>query len=125
MPAITIVLALLLIALGVTSRMLSDSPSITVLVPAFIGGAFLLAGLIALKDGARKHAMHAAALLAVLAIAGSAGGLIQLPALLSGGEVQRPLAVVARSITFALCAGFLVLAIASFVRARRARLAAA
>lgn len=121
MPIVTIILAVLLIALGLVSRALSDSPSITVLVPAFIGGLFLVAGLVALKAGARRHAMHAAALLAVLAIAGSAGALPQLPTLLSGGEVQRPLAVVARSVTFLLCAGFLGLAVRSFIRARRAR----
>ncbi len=124
MPIVTIVLAVLLIALGLVSRALSDSQSVTVLVPAFIGGLFLVAGLVALKAGARKHAMHAAALLAVLAIAGSVGALPQLPTLLSGGEVQRPLAVIARSVTFLLCAIFLGLAVRSFIRARRARLAA-
>lgn len=124
MPAITIVLAGLLIALGIVTRLLSDSPSVTVLVPAFIGAAFLVCGLVALRAGARKHAMHAAAGLAVLAIAGSAGALPQLPALIAGDEVQRPLAVVARSITFALCAVFVVLAVRSFIAARLARRAA-
>ena len=125
MPTITIVIAALLIALGLVSRALSDSPSVTVLIPAFLGAALLLAGLVAFKAEARKHAMHAAALLAVLAIAGSVGALPQLPSLLSGGEVQRPLAVVARSVTFVLCAVFIVLAVRSFITARRARLAAA
>ncbi len=125
MPTITIVLALLLITLGVAMRMLSDSPSLTVLVPAFIGLLFLVSGLVALKDGARKHAMHAAAMLALLALLASAGGLMQLPALLAGDQVQRPLAVIARSITFALCTTFLILAIRSFIAARRARTAAA
>lgn len=124
MPAITIVLAVLLIVLGVASRLLSASPSVTVLIPAFLGAGFLLAGLLALKPGARKHAMHAAALIALLAIAGSAGALAQLPALLGGEEVQRPLAVAARSLTFLLCTVFLGLAIRSFVVARRARQAA-
>ncbi len=121
MPLITIILAILLIALGVACRLISDSTSFTLLIPAFIGGLFLVAGLIALKPGARKHAMHAAAVLALLGIGGSVGALVHLPALLSGAEVQRPLAVIARSLTFGLCAVFLVLAIRSFIAARRAR----
>jgi uncharacterized membrane protein HdeD (DUF308 family) len=124
MPTITIILGVLLIILGVVSRVLSDSPSITVLIPAFLGAAFLIAGLVALRDGARKHAMHAAAMLAVLGILGGAAALLQLPALLSGGEVARPLAVGARSLTTVLCTVFLVLAIRSFVRARLLRRAA-
>ena len=121
MPIITCTLGLLLIVLGVVCRGISDSPSVTVLVPAFIGAAFLVTGLIGLLPKARKHAMHGAAALAVLAIAGSAGGLASLPALLSGAEVKLPLAVIARSLTFFLCLIFVVLAVRSFLAARRAR----
>ncbi len=123
MPLITIVTALMLIALGIVCRMLSDSASITVLIPAILGILLLAAGLIARRPGARRHAMHAAAGLALLALMGSAGGLVQLPALLAGQEVARPLAVIARSLTFLLCAGLLGLAIRSFIAARRARAA--
>lgn len=125
MPTITLILGVLLIVLGVASRMLSESPSITVLIPAFLGLAFVVAGLVSLREGARKHAMHAAAMLALLGIIGGAAALPQLPALLSGGEVARPLAVGARSLTVLLCAVFLGLAIRSFVRARLLRRAAA
>ncbi len=121
MLCITFTLSLLLIVLGIVCRLISDSPSITVLMPTFIGAAFLVAGLIGLLPKARKHAMHAAAGLAVLAIAGSAGGLVNLPALLSGTEVVRPLAVIARSLTFFLCLIFVMLAVRSFRAARRAR----
>ncbi len=123
MPIVTIVIAVLLIALGLVSRALSDSPSVTVLIPAFLGGALLLAGLVAFKARARKHAMHAAAMLALVGIFGGAGALVHLPALLSGGEVQRPLAVASRSLTVLLCAVLLGLAVRSFIAARRARLA--
>jgi hypothetical protein len=123
MPTVTIVIAALLIALGLVSRALSDSPSVTVLIPAFLGAALLLAGLVAFKAGARKHAMHVAAMLALFGIVGGAGALVHLPALLSGGEVQRPLAVASRSLTVLLCAVLLSLAVRSFIIARRARLA--
>jgi hypothetical protein len=121
MPIATIIIAVLLIALGVGAKLLSDSPSLTVLIPAALGLLLLIAGLLALKQGMRKHAMHGAAMLALLGIAGSVGALAQLPALLGGGEVQRPLAVGARSLTFLLCAVLLVLAVRSFIVARRAR----
>lgn len=121
MPIVTLCLGLILIALGGVTRAMSDSPSFTVWIPAIIGSLFLVLGLVARRQAARKHAMHGAALLALAAIGGSAGGLAGLPALLSGGEVERPLAVIARSLTALLCAGFLVLAIRSFVVARLAR----
>jgi hypothetical protein len=125
MPIITIIIAILLIAVGVGARMLSDSPSLTILIPAALGLLLLIAGLLALKAGLRKHAMHGAAMVALLGIVGSIGALPQLPALLSGGEVQRPLAVGARSLTFLFCAVLLVLAVRSFIAARRARSAGA
>jgi len=121
MPIVTIIIAGLLITLGITTRVLSASPSITVWIPAFLGGLLLIAGLLALKAEARKHAMHAAAMLALLGIAGSVSALVHLPALLSGDEVQRPFAVAARSLTFVLCAVLLGLAVRSFIAVRRAR----
>jgi hypothetical protein len=125
MPLVTCVIAVLLIALGVTSRLLSASPSLTVLIPAALGGLLLIAGLIAFKAGARMHAMHAAAMLALLGIGGSVGALVHLPALLGGGTVERPMAVASRSLTFLLCAILLALAVRSFINARLARRAAA
>lgn len=124
MPIVTCVIAVLLLALGVVSRLLSDSPSLTVLIPAFLGGLLLIAGLIAFKAGARRHAMHAAALLALGGLAGGAAALVHLPALLSGGTVERPMAVASRSLTFLLCAVLLALAVRSFINARLARRAA-
>ena len=49
----------------------------------------------------------------------------KLPALLVGGDVERPLAVVARSLTCVLSFAFLVLAIRAFVIARKQRQAQA
>jgi hypothetical protein len=125
MPTITVVIAVLLIILGVASRLLSDSGSLTVLIPAALGGLLLIAGLIAFRPAARMHAMHAAAMLALAGIVGGVGALPHLPALLSGGTVAHPLAVAARSLTLLLCAVLLTLAIRSFIAARIARRAAA
>jgi hypothetical protein len=49
-------------------------------------------------------------------------GLIGIPALLAG-QAARPAAVVLQSVMALLCLGFLVVAIRSFIQARRARAA--
>jgi hypothetical protein len=125
LPLATIAVAAALIALGVTCRMLSDSGSVTVMIPAFLGCVLLILGLLALKPGARRHAMHAVAVVVLLGLGGSVGALPQVPALLTGGEVERPLAVAARSLTALLCTVLLVLCVRSFIAARRARRAQA
>lgn len=125
MSTITTILGLLLITLGLVTRGLSESPGLTIYIPVAIGGIFVILGLLARRDGLRRHAMHGAALLALIAIGGSVRGLMQLPALLSGGDVARPLAVVAQAILAGLCLVFLILAIRSFVVARIARRSAA
>lgn len=126
MPIITIVLGGLLIVIGVASRLVSDSPSATVLIPAWLGAGLAVLGIVAAaRPAARMHVMHAAVLIALAGIIGGAGAVVHLPALFSGGPVERPLAVAARSLTAALCLVYLVLAIRSFVAARLARRPAA
>jgi hypothetical protein len=63
-----------------------------------------------------------------VALLGVLGTLIQvakLPALLTGGDVERPLAVVLGTLTLILCGFLLTLGIRSFTAARRARSATA
>jgi hypothetical protein len=63
--------------------------------------------------------MHGAMLVALVGIAGTARGLMQLPTLLSGGEVVRPAAVYAQSLTALILVVLLVAGIRSFMAARR------
>jgi hypothetical protein len=93
----------------------------TALIPAAIGVVLLLLAAWGRQERARKHAMHAALLVALLGLAGSARGLVQLPSLLAGGEVARPAAVYAQSITAIALLVLLGLGIRSFVAARRSR----
>jgi uncharacterized membrane protein len=120
MPYVAMALGSLLLLIGVGFYVGTGATSVTALIPAFLGIPIEVAGVAALREGWRKHAMHAAALLAVLGFLGSARGLLSLPALLSGGEVARPAAVVAQSLTAVLCLAFVGLAVRSFVRARSA-----
>jgi hypothetical protein len=58
---------------------------------------------------------------AILGLAGTARGLMQLPTLLGGGEVARPAAVYSQSITAVALLVLLVMGIRSFIAARRSR----
>jgi|HigsolmetaAR201D_1030396.scaffolds.fasta_scaffold66710_2 hypothetical protein len=120
MYRITIAVGVLLILLGVGGY-LATRTSLTALIPAGFGVLFLILGLIARNPNSRKHAMHAAAMLGVLGILGSARGLAKLPALLSGEQVARPGAVAAQSAMAVVLIVFVALCVKSFVDARLAR----
>lgn len=123
MPALTLLLAVLLVAVGLLGFVGSGFQAPTALIPAGLGVLLALAAALARLPKARMHAMHAAVLVALLGVVGTASGLFQLPALISGQPVARPLAVVAKSVTAVLCLAYVVVAVRSFIEARRARTA--
>jgi hypothetical protein len=123
MPAITFLVAALLIAVGLGGFVGSASHARTALIPAALGAVLAVCAVVARNPKARMHAMHVAVLLALLGLIGSAGGVLHLPALIAGQEVDRPVAVVAKSATAVLCLAYVVLAVRSFIQARRARAA--
>ncbi|AUX26269.1 hypothetical protein SOCEGT47_068300 [Sorangium cellulosum] len=120
MSNVTIGYGALLAALGVGGFAATGATHKTALIPAGFGVVAIGLGLLARQERYRMHAMHASALLGLLGVLGSARGLSRLPALLSGGDVERPAAVVAQSLMAGLSAAFVVLCVRSFVAARRA-----
>lgn len=122
MPAITFFLALLLVLVGLGGFVASGARAPTALIPAALGVLLAVCAAVARNPKARMHAMHAAVLVALLGFLGALPGVFQLPAYLSGQSVARPLAVVSKSVTVVLCLAYLVVAIRSFIQARRARL---
>jgi len=116
---LTIAFGVLLILIGVAGYIATGSSHTTALIPAFLGLPILILGVLALNENRRKHAMHGAVALALICCLGSARGLAQLPALLSGGAVARPAAVIEQAVTAVLCALFIVACVRSFVAARR------
>lgn len=67
----------LLVALGVIVTIVSDSGSVTSLIPAFVGIIFLVLGMAAAaKPTMSHHLMHVMAVIALLAVVGSLGSLI-------------------------------------------------
>lgn len=121
MAGTTIGFGVLLIVLGLGGYFGTGGESVTALIPAFFGIVLTIAGLVARREAWRKHAMHVAVVVGLLGFLGSARGLLQLPALLGSGGVERPAAVAAQSAMAALMAVFVGLCVKSFVGARRAR----
>lgn len=121
MPQITIGYALLLIVMGIGGYFYFDQASKTILIPAYFGAVVLIVGLVALKEKFLKHAMHFAAMLGLLGVFASVRGFLQLPTLVSGGEVLRPNAVIMQSGMFLLSAIFVTLCVMSFIRVRKAK----
>ena len=71
MPKLSIAVGLGLIIVGIAGYLYVSAASETALIPAFIGIVFVIVGAVGLKPGARKHAMHVAAALALLTVLAS------------------------------------------------------
>jgi hypothetical protein len=109
---------LLLIALGIGSYVVTGRTSMTALIPAFFGAAFVVCAMVAARESARRHAMHAAVAIGLLgAIAALARAV---PAALDG-QAGRP-AVLAQLAMGVLLVIYVFLGVQSFIAARRARL---
>ena len=124
MALFTILTGVVLIILGLYSYFATGGVSITALIPAFFGVAFTLSGLLAMKEKFLKHAMHAAAVLALLGLVGSFGGILDVVALWGGADIERPDAAYSKAIMAIICVAFLGAAVRSFINARKEREAA-
>lgn len=111
-------IGVLLVVVGVGGYVMTGAASATALIPAVIGVLLVALAVWGKKPTATKHAMHGAMVVALVGAAGSARGLMQLTALLGGGEVARPAAVYSQSITAVLLLFLIVAGIRSFMRAR-------
>lgn len=114
----TIVFGLLLTALGLVGYLSAGAASVTALIPAFFGIVLLALGFLARAEALRKHAMHAAAVVALLGFAGALMSLLRAPL-----ETRSALANFSQVSMALLTAVFIVLCIKSFRDARRARAA--
>lgn len=118
MARVSILFGLILIILGLYSYFGVSTESITALIPAFVGVVILILGVIGLKEKNLKHTMHIAAVLMLIAFIGSARGFIGLPELFSG-TAERPWAIIAQVIMGIIALIFLIMAIRSFIDARK------
>lgn len=107
----------LLIVVGVIAYVVTDMASVTALIPAILGLAILVCGLLAGRDALHRHAIHAALVLALLGVLGSLPMVIDLVT----GSAERPAAAIASTITAVACLLYVVAGVRSFVAARQAR----
>lgn len=121
MPATAILIGVMLIALGPIGYFPTDSRSATAWIPAAFGLLILVMGMVASSGGekARKHAMHAAAGIALLGLIGAAGRAIPAATKLGTDDAPTTLALTMQTAMGAFCLIFLILAVRSFVQARR------
>ncbi len=120
MAKITIGFGLVLIALGLGSYFGTGREHVTALIPAFFGLPLLILGLVARNERRRKTAIHIAVGIGLLGFVGTVRGLMKLPVLLTGGELERPTAVAVQSAMAIVCLVFVLLCVWSFIKARRA-----
>lgn len=114
MPKPTLVFAALLLALGLGAFAFSGSR--TALVPAYVGGALaVLASLAMTYEGARRHLMHVAAVIALL------GALAPAATLAIRGAQMSPLALGVNVGMLMLSGSLLAMMVRSFVAARKSR----
>ena len=119
MVLITRVTGAVLIVLGVAGYAVTGGASLTALLPTVLGLPVLGLGVWASDEARRRTAIHAALVLALLGFLGTLMNVVQLPAVLSGAEVERPQAVVVSSLTALVCAVYLGFGVRSFMAARR------
>lgn len=122
MAKLTIAYGFIFILMGLYGYFGISSESITALIPTFFGIPMLILGWLGLNEKYLKHAMHGAAVLTLLGFAGTLGGLIKFFKMLGGAELERPAAVIVQALMAVLCLVFLVLAVKSFIDARKNRI---
>jgi hypothetical protein len=115
----TLRIGLLLVVFGGASYMMTGGASLTALIPSVVGALLVMCGAVASRsEAARRHAMHAAAAIALLGILGTASALLRLPDLLSGATVPRRPALIARASMAVILIVYLAVSVKSFVDAR-------
>ncbi|OLT17391.1 hypothetical protein BJF80_04090 [Serinicoccus sp. CUA-874] len=118
MPRTTLVLGVLLIAVGVIGWLAAGTSSWTALIPAILGVVLAVCGVLGRSNP--KVWIHAALVVALIGALGTLRNVLGLGDLLAG-EAERPLAVISGTISFVLLVGYVVLGIRSFVAVRRER----
>ena len=121
MASTTIVFGVILILLGLGGYFGSGMASITALIPTLFGVLLAALGAIAKNPERRKLAMHVAVTVGLIGFLGSVPGLLKAGALISGGPLERPMAVAAQSVMAILMAIFVAMCVKSFIDARRNR----
>ena len=116
MSSTTILFGVLLTALGVAGYFLTGAVSPTALIPTWFGLPLVALGYVSRSEAMRKHAMHAAATIALVGCGGALFSLMRGPA-----GASTAMATFSQAAMVLLTAVFVGLCVKSFIDARRAR----
>jgi hypothetical protein len=124
MAKVTLIVAVLLIALGVIGFVGTGSEHYTALIPAAFGLLLGIFGMLSLSAdaGRRKIFMHINVTLGLLGFLGTVMGLIQWFQMLAGATLKNPPATESKAIMAIICLVYVALCVRSFIAARKARL---
>ena len=114
-------ISLVVVGVGGWALAGATDASPTALLPAALGLVILVLGLVASAQHEAPwshHLVHAALVVAVLGFLGTLPNALPL---LTGGEVETPIAAWSSLVTALICLGYVLLGVRSFVAARRAR----
>lgn len=121
MAKVTLVFALLFIALGLIGFIGTGSQHPTALIPAALGLLLGIFGALSFSPdaGRRKLFMHINVTLGLLGFLGTVMGLLQWFHMLAGAAVKNPPAAESKAAMAILCLVYVVLCVRSFITARR------
>ncbi len=112
----TILFGLLLVAVGVGGYYVTGAQQPTALIPAVLGVAMFVCGVVAAQGAMRMLAMHVAALIGLIGFVGPVVTIVK-----DISSAANTAAVLSKGFTSALCLMFVMMCINSFLEARRAR----
>lgn len=123
MPRLTTITGALLVLTGVVAFIVTSASSVTALIPAFVAGLLLICAALAGREALRRHAIHAALVVALLGALGSLMNVAKIGQLFAG-TAERPAAIIVSVILFVVCVVYVAIGVRSFIAARRTRAAA-
>ncbi len=125
MAKLTIVFGVLLILIAAAGFVATGSSHPTALIPAIAGVLFCLFGAVATTPDPKRRMlwMHIAVTIALLLFLGSLKADLDVIRLANGAVFPHPVAIEEKSAMSLLCLLYVLLAIRSFINARRTRVA--
>ncbi len=122
----TIIIGILLIVVGCYGYFTGhpDAAGVvskTALIPAWVGLTLVILGAAAFCEKCRKHVMHLAAMVGLLAAVGDGFQLIKTINNSTAAADVRQLKIISMSATLVLCVIFVALCVRSFIQARKNR----
>lgn len=114
----TILFGLLLVAIGLGGYYFADAKQPMALIPAVLGIAMFVCGVVAAQGAMRRLAIHVAALIGMIGFVGPMVTIFN-----DITNTANTAEVLAKGLTSALCLMFVLMCVNSFLEARRARTA--